>query len=233
MIVLIQRLLFIILCVFVSPSIFSEVQRVDRTQNLGKKVEESNSLKVSVQELRKIQKDLQSYKYLALNFQQSVYKKLRNKVIKNNGEVYFKKPSSFHWKFTKVDQEEWIYDGQTLMHFFPKKNEAYRYKAQATKGKNLREIVDIILNFDRLLERYTVFSSERKNNNVYLKLVPKERGEISQVELSLNTKANYMNEVILSFEGGNKSTFSFSNPRNKEVKSSFLLPPKIKILEPL
>lgn len=193
----------------------------------------TSELKISIPELRKMQVKLQDYKYLSLNFEQTIYKKLRNKTLKNKGEVYFKKPSSFHWKFSHDEQEEWIYDGATLLHYFPKQSYAYRYKAQASKGKNLREIVNIVLDFDSLLNRYTVESSSREMNEVFLELKPKETGEITKVQLTLDIKMNYMREVKLNFEGGNHSTFVFSNPRYIEIKDSFSLSPKIKITDPI
>src|SRR5882724_7301556 len=62
----------------------------------------NSALSINIPELRKIQAKLQEYKFLSLNFEQTIYKKLRKKTLKNQGEVYFKKPASFHWKFKEA-----------------------------------------------------------------------------------------------------------------------------------
>lgn len=193
----------------------------------------STKVKVSIPELRKMQMKLQDYRFLSLNFEQTVYKNLRKKTVKNNGQVYFKKPSSFHWKFSQEDKEEWIFDGTTLLNYFPSKSYAYRYKATAAIGKNLREVVSMVLDFDALLKRYDVDSSSREKKLVVLGLLPKISGEITKVQLTLDVEKNYLKEVKLDFEGGNYSIFAFSNPKRVEVKDSFSVSPKVKITDPI
>ncbi len=189
----------------------------------------SAKVPLKLEELRKIQAKLQDYQFLTLNFEQIIYKKLRNKTLSNKGEVYFKKPSSFRWTFHQAEPEEWVYDGSSLLHYYPAKGYAHRYKAHAAKGKNLREIVNMVLDFDSLLMRYTVSSSFQEGKIVTLTLNPKERGEITQVSLVLNLEKNLISEVKLSLEGGNQSVFAFSNPRYVQNKTGFELPAKVKI----
>lgn len=229
-----MKYLHLAFCLFLSASVFAEAAKIP-TKEPAKATNssQSNALKVSIPELRKLQLKLQEHKYLSMDFEQIIFKKLRKKTSKNKGEVHFRKPDSFHWKFSQADHEEWIYDGKTLFHYFPKKNIATRYKAQAAKGKNLREIVSIVLDFDSLLKRYSVVSSSQDKDLVKISLKPKDHGEISQVQLSLDTKLNYMREVKLNFEGGNHSTFAFSNPKHSEIKNTFSIPAPTKILDPM
>lgn len=193
------------------------------------KASEVKRVSLKIEDLRKIQAKLQDYRYLTLDFKQTIYKKLRDKTLSNQGEVYFKKPSSFRWVFKQSEPEEWIYDGSDLLHYFPSRGYAHRYKAQAAKGKNLKEIVSMVLDFNSLLERYKVSSSFQEGSIVNLTLDPKDRGEITQVSLILNLATNSISEVKLSFEGGNRSVFAFSNPRYNENKLGFGLPAKVKV----
>lgn len=218
-----------VVCIFLTHSLYAS----EKPNHLLNTTQTEPVLKVDLPELRKIQLKLQSYNFLSLNFEQTIFKKLRKKTLKNNGEVYFKKPDSFRWKFTKTDQEEWIYDGQTLLHYFPKSSKAYRYKSYAAKGKNLKEIVNIVLDFDSLLKRYNVTSSDRDKNIVSLSLSPKETGEITQVQLTLDVDKNFIRKIVLDFDGGNQSSFVFSTPNRQEKKDAFSLSSKVKILDPV
>ncbi len=197
-------------------------------------VEKSNSsLTISIDELKKMQVKLQESSFLSLNFEQEIYKKLRKKTVKNKGQVYFKKPSSFRWKFQQAEREEWIYNGHTLLHYFPKKSYAYRYKADAENGKNMKEIVNIILDFESLLRRYEVNSSSREKNQVFIGLLPKDSSEIVAIQIELNLEKNFIEKIKLNYEGGNHSLFTFSDPQRKELKESFNVPDKVKITDPI
>ena len=191
------------------------------------------ALQVSLPELRSLQAKIQAHKFLSLNFQQSIYKKLRNKTIRNQGAAYFKKPSMFHWKFHHPEKEEWIYDGTKLFHYFPDKKVAQEYSAMASKGKNLREIVSMVLDFDSLLNRYSLDSSRKEQGRVVLSLKPKQEGEITGVQLTIDNRAYYVREVKLFFEGGNNSTVQFSDPKYSELKDSFRIPEGVKISKPI
>lgn len=184
---------------------------------------------LSLDELRKIQSQLQNYQTLSLDFNQTVYKKLRDKTLANKGDVYFKKPQSFRWSFNNPQREEWIYDGDSLLHYFPKKAYAHRYKAYAAKGKNLREIVSMVLDFDSLLQRYNVSSAFQRGKLVELSLAPKAKGEIEGVELILDLDKNFIQSVKLNFEGGNYSFFAFSNPRYVASQQGFSIPAQVKV----
>lgn len=220
---------FAFIVTFMSCSLWAKAPLVEAKDNdIAKSVAK---ISLSVEELRKIQSQLQNYQTLSLDFNQTVYKKLRNKTLDNKGDVYFKKPQSFRWSFSNAQREEWIYDGDSLLHYFPKKGYAHRYKAYAAKGKNLREIVSMVLDFDSLLTRYNVSSAFQQGKKVELSLKPKERGEIERVEINLDLDKNFIQSVKLNFEGGNYSFFVFSNPRYLASEQGFTVPPKVKISE--
>lgn len=189
--------------------------------------------KLTLNELKSIQEKLQNFKFLNLDFEQTVYKKMRNKTFKTRGEASFrKKPASFHWKFKDDIKEEWIYDGETLYHYFPEKNYAQRYKSGAAKGKNLREVVDMVVNFESLLKRYRVDSATQKKELVTAELFPKKKEEITRLVLKLDLEKKFIRGVKMEFDGGNYSVFVFSNPQRKQRKGDFALSHKVKITDP-
>ncbi len=220
----------LLLIVLSTPVFVFASSEVPTTKNTPDK-QQHKKTSLTVEELRKLQGKLQDHPFLSVDFEQKIYKKLRNKTLSNKGQVYFKKPSSFRWIFSHSESEEWVYNGNDLLHYFPTKNYAHRYKPYAAKGKNLREIVNMVLDFDSLLKRYTVVSAFQDAKLVTLNLAPKERGEITEVVLGLDLEKNLISEVTLNLEGGNQSSFRFTNPRYNQGALSFELPSKVKITD--
>ncbi|MBI2603267.1 MAG: outer membrane lipoprotein carrier protein LolA [Deltaproteobacteria bacterium] len=194
----------------------------------------AKKVSVDLTELKSIQQKLQGYQDLSLKFEQSVFKQLRKRTTKNSGQAIFKKPHYFRWVFNEPEQEEWLFDGWNLIHYFPKKGYAHRYKAEATKGRSLRELVDMVLNFDKLLQKYKVTEAYKEGTRVFLSLTPNEKGDIEKVDLNLDLEKRYLTDITMHFPGGNHSTFRFSSPQFSALKQeSFTLPAAVKITDAL
>lgn len=195
-----------------------------------KRLEKDGQL--SVTQTQRVIAKVQGQSNLSLDFTQKIYKSLRKRNIENYGKVYFKKPSYFRWVFRRPQREEWVYNGKSLFHFFPKKSYAHKYSAKAKRGKELRELVDLVLNFQALLKDYKIKSSVQTIESLNIVLLPKKKLDVEKVALDVNKKKSILEKLILYFVDGNITTFEFSNPvTSKLVPSTFSLPAKTKVSE--
>jgi len=189
---------------------------------------------LTLEQVKNLQDNLRAYDAVYIKFSQSIFKNLRKKTITNQGEAYFKKPDKFRWVLTAPNAEEWVFDGEDLLNYFPGKNEAIRYGAKATKGRNLRELVDIILNFKQLLAKYKLDAANKKGDLVVLQLTPLEASDVEKIEVDMGIQVKFIKTLKMSFKGGNTTTLSFLEPSFKVFpEDKFSLAKSIKITNAL
>lgn len=181
------------------------------------------------EDIRKIQEKIKAFSDLQVEFNQKTYRALRKRTSKSNGRAFFSKPNKFRWILEEPKRDEWIFDGKELNHFFPARKEAISYSANINKGKDFRQIVDLVLNFDTLLKKYDIKSAEQIGEIVKIHLIPKNKGEILSADLSLDLKKNYISQLQLNFKQGNHTKLEFLNPVKKSIPAStFSVPAGIK-----
>lgn len=187
---------------------------------------------LKLNEIKKIQAQLKLNEYLTVDMKQDVYRGLRNRHFIKPGKAYFMKPDMFRWVLFKPINDEWRFDGKTLINYKPGNKTANRYGVNAAQGRDFRSIVDMVMNLDTLFKRYDLVQSEKIGNDVFLQLKPKKSGEIVGADLTIDTKNNYIKVVKLKFRGKNNTVFSFTNPQTKKIsKSNFSAPKGVKIMD--
>lgn len=186
--------------------------------------EEATTLAIA--DLKTIQEKLRSNHFLALEFQQKNYKQLRNKTVFGAGRAVFMRPDKFHWSVTSPIKDEWIYDGSSLINYHPDEKQAVKYQAGESKNKELRRLVDVILNLDTLLNEYDLKGATRKGDRAELELSPKKQEEIRQVGLTIDLKKNYISWVKLTFNSKDFSEFTFINPQFAKLSATEFQVPK-------
>lgn len=218
-----------LLSLYISSIAISEIKAIP----LEKK--ESTHQKLSVDDIAALQKKLKTYETISVKFTQTVFKSLRKKTINSDGQAFFQRPDKFRWSLLSPKPESWMHDGKDLYNYFPEKKEAIRYANKAAKGKHLKELVDIVLNFNHLLQKYTLQNAQRKNALVFMELLPKEPGEIEKTELVFDEARSFVKSIKMLFKGGNITTLDFSNPLfNVSPSHQLELPIKsIKIVDAL
>lgn len=191
--------------------------------------------KLSATDIKNLQEQLKLGEYLTVDFAQTVYKSLRKKTTTSSGSASFIKPDKFRWQLVNPKKEDWLYDGKNLIHFDSERKEALRYQGGASKGKELRSLVDMVLSFDTLMSRYKLIQAVRKNKTIELDFTPLQAEEMTSTHLVVNTEKNFIQEVKLVFKTDNTTTFSFSNPRKDKLDTNklFALPSNVKIIEGL
>ena len=175
-----------------------------------------------------------SMDHLSVGFSQTVFRKLRNKTFERSGQAFFSKPAKFRWVFegTEADEEEYLFNGETLAHFQKKENLVTYYSTKTGLVNDLQEIVDLVLDSKKLLVRYDPKDVITEKNNSSFKLVPKIKNEIREIAVKISEERKYIKEVKIDYADGNYSLFRFRNPRLKEIDAKtyeFTNPGSVKI----
>ena len=200
-----------------------DLRAEDKKSDVGKKP----VISLSDKEMRGIQEKLKSFQYLSVDFTQSTFRSLRKRTTVTTGKAHFSKPDKFRWMLIKPKADQWIFDGKTLSQYIPDRKEAVSYGSGANKGKEFRQIVDLVLNFNNLLERFTIKSSKKIDHFAEIVLEPKKKGgDIAEAVLKLDLKENYIKTLQMHFGHGNHTTLTFNDPRRNPLKDDVFELPK-------
>lgn len=202
-------------------------------------VSTKKSRNLSLKEVKALQKDMQVYDAMSLLFKETLYRHLRKKTLYKKGSAYFIKPNKFKWQVEPVSKkakslgkEIWLYDGKDLLQYSTKENYAVRYKSNIAKGKELKQLVDMITDLKALLESYTFKSAHEKDNFVTVNLEPKGSSDIRSVSLILSwkflkkRKQVFMKNLSLFFKDNNSTSFEFYESKKEKVDLAKLKLPK-------
>lgn len=160
-----------------------------------------------------------SIEHLQVSFSQTVYKKLRDRRYTRSGQAYFSKPDKFRWNFEdpKAGLEEFYFDGDTLTHYKEKEKLVTHYQAHVGLGRELREVVNLVLDPKALFDRYHVASSESKNGLTTITLSPRAAvaTDIQELKVSVSDQNRYVQGVRILYMDENYTEFTFQNPVEK------------------
>jgi outer membrane lipoprotein-sorting protein len=188
---------------------------------------------LSTEELRELQAKLNSRQNLSVRFTQIRTSSLRpKKPSRSSGKALFSKPAKFRWEMEKPQADVLIFNGADLLSFKPGDKTASRFKTEGERSKEVKEVIDFVLDFDALMRRYRLVESMRLNETIHLKLKPKVAGPISDISISVDGKDYFVKTVKMIFQNKNTSEFEFSSPSSGAVDSAaFSVPPGIKIMD--
>ena len=181
---------------------------------------------LSEKEVRTLQEKIKSFEHLNVVFTQKTYRSLRKKTSLSTGRAFFSKPNHFRWVLETPSQSQWIYDGKTLNYFLPEKKQATTYPSQVSRGKELRNIVDMVLNFDELLKRFKITKATQTDHLIDITLSPLSPTDIKSADLRLDTKNGFMESIKLNLGSGNHTTIEFSSPNKSPIPGSTYQVPK-------
>jgi outer membrane lipoprotein-sorting protein len=189
---------------------------------------------LSLQEINKLQKDLNSGKHLSVEFEQIKYSHTRKKKRSQMGRAKFTQPDKFRWTLLGPNGIERIYDGKTLYSYDVEMKVATKYNPKGSTADELRSIVNVVLNLDSLLKRYRITSSSRLGDLVTLNLEPQGSENItaSTIQLKVDTVKNYITYLKLDFTSKNYLEILFHSPSRAPNQDSDFQPPKgVKIVD--
>ncbi len=181
---------------------------------------------LTTENLKELQAKLKSNQFLTVDFEQDVYRSLRNRHTISSGVAYFKKPDRFRWILTKPKHIEWIFDGKDLINMEPKYPGAKKYGLGNIQAQEIRRIVDLVMSFDSLLAQYQLKSAQDMGETVLVEIAPKTDSDIVSANLTVNRSQNFISGIKLNFRGSGYTTFKFSNPRTATIEAANFSPPQ-------
>ena len=158
---------------------------------------------------------------LTVEFTQEVYTSFRKKTKNRQGLAVFAKPNQFKWTFNDEawGVEEYYFDGLTLSHFVKSENTVTHYGVQSGFAKELRQVVNMILDPNALLNSYTTQNVQQVDKEITYFLVPNApHSEIKQIVIGMFESSTAVESVSIEYLDGNKSSYKFAKA-NKEVVS--------------
>lgn len=181
-------------------------------------------------EIEKLQQSFKIQSEMSIDFTQTQVKKLRGKTSTSLGRAYFKQPDSFRWQLISPKQDEWLYDGKSLYNFIPDRLQATRYDANGSKGRELRQIVDLVTNISSLTKSYNFTEVKEIDFLLELTLTPKTKGELAGVTLSILKDSLEPKSLILRFQNDNPTKLEFSHLSKGGLSdSTFSLPKGVSV----
>jgi outer membrane lipoprotein-sorting protein len=146
---------------------------------------------------------------LSIEFQQTRFLKKRQRTANSSGRALFAKPNQFRW-ILEDPREEWIFDGSTLVSLDKDGKNATRFKPETAQGRQLLDIMELILNVKSLQDKYRVLDAKEDGQGSTITLEPKTPSDVSKVETSFKTGEKYLSEITLHFQNGNYTKFAFA-----------------------
>jgi outer membrane lipoprotein-sorting protein len=192
----------------------------------------SQATELTLDQLRAKQAKLKSFDGLTIDFVQSKFKPTQGKTLTRKGQAILKKPDLFVWKLETPLKEYYQYDGKAFYTYSPDEKSAVKYSVTGPQSYQLRQIVDLVLNFEALLKRYDLEKAEQIGDDIKVLLKPKTSGEIVSIDLGFSEKKSHI--VYLKMTMSNKLILShdFSNPVFANVpNSAFDIPAGVKVTD--
>lgn len=184
---------------------------------------------LSVDELRAIQSKMKSSDKLTASFVQTRYAALRGKSTTRKGQASFAKPNLFRWTMEQPSKQL-IFDGKSFFDYDPEAKAAVKYSPKGPSARELTQIVDLVLNFDSLLNRYDLIKALEDGDQVTVLLRPKKKSDLEQIELRYAKAADYLTYIRLDLANKNRLTHEFSKPSKGTVpEGAFAVPPGVSI----
>ena len=187
---------------------------------------------MTMDELKSLAGKIKSHEYLSLDFTQQAYRAIRDRTSTIKGVAQFKAPAKFRWNIVHPLKDEWRYNGASLFHVVPEQNILAECGPEDGKGKELREIIQIVTDFNMLIQKYDISKAEKKKNLVYLTLKPRSPVGIDYLTVEYHTEKRHVTNLGIYFDKErstakqNYSIFNFTNPRSESIPEALFTKPK-------
>jgi outer membrane lipoprotein-sorting protein len=188
---------------------------------------------LSTEELRELQSKLNERQALTVKFTQTRVSSLRpKKPSTSTGRAVFAKPAKFRWEFEKPAADVLLFDGRSLISYKPGESTATKFNANADRAREIKEVIDFVLDFDALLGRYSIKEAVRAKNLITLSLKPKSSSAITDLSIEIDAKSYFVSAIKMSFQNRNTTEFRFSEPSASAISPEvFNLPKGLKIVD--
>jgi len=100
-------------------------------------------------------------------------KELETALVEGETGTLDAKPNKFRWTLEAPTAQSKIFDGKDFLEYDKGSNSAIRYSPTGPQAYDLRQIVDVVLNFDSLLKRYDLVKADQDGDMIKIELKPK------------------------------------------------------------
>lgn len=152
------------------------------------------------------------------------------------GHALFQKPDRFRWVLGEPINEETIFNGKELFKYLPRENVAARYSAKGQQAKEVKRVVDFVLNVESIFKAYNLVSGTRevkgaaKTVKLEFKPANPESDEIDTLELIIDEDRGFVSRVFFTLRNKSSLAVDFSNPDRRGLTPlSFSLPASVKV----
>ncbi len=192
-----------------------------------------NQSQVSKADLDGLAKKLTSSENLRVDLVQRKTSPSRpNRPVVVKGHALFQKPDRFRWVLGEPLNEETIFNGRELFKYLPKENVAARYSAKGQQAKEVKRVVDFVLNVGSIFNSYKLVTGKREGKVVQLEFKPAnpESDEIETLELTIDEERGFVSRVYFTLRNKASLAVEFSNPDRRGLTPlSFSLPAGVKV----
>jgi outer membrane lipoprotein-sorting protein len=191
---------------------------------------------LSLEQLKVKQQKLKSVDFLAMDFVQSKFlpatRGRKARTTKRNGSAQFAKPDRFVWKLETPFKEYKIYDGKDFYDYSPESKSAVKYRPTGPHSYELRQIVDLVMNFDSLLKRYDLANAQQDGDDIKVELKPKNEGELTSIDLRFSEKKAHITFLKMTLTNKAEVSHEFTNAVFTPIKDSeFSIPAGVKVTD--
>jgi len=188
---------------------------------------------LSTDELRELQNQLNKRKNLTVRFVQKRTSRLRpKKPATSTGRAIFARPAKFRWEFETPAPDVLLFDGRSLVSYKPGEKTATRFSSKADRAKEIKEVIDFVLDFDALLDRYSIKEASKDRHRIMLSLKPKSSSAISELRINVDATNFYVSSIKMVFQNRNISEFEFLEPSTGVVSvDAFKVPAGIRVVD--
>ncbi len=172
-------------------------------------------------ELKSLQTKMKSSSQLSVDFTQTTTNPIRpNQKKISTGAASFAKPAKFRWAIQKPKADTLIFDGDTLYSLQDDAKTATSYNAKADRAIEIREVIDLVLDFDVLLKRYEITESSKDERLAHLSLKPHNKNVIDHLEVDVSLATASIERVKMFFSNKNTNELVFSSPDRSPIPAN-------------
>ncbi|MDP2158612.1 MAG: outer membrane lipoprotein carrier protein LolA, partial [Nitrospirota bacterium] len=160
-------------------------------------------------------------KTVSANFTQEKKTRLLTKPIRTEGRFLYKQPDRIRWEYKGSVNLQVIFNGKDIWIYYPELKEADKLTGLSQYGS--------MMQFDVLtMSRDYAITAKKEKNLIMLRLAPKVKGPIAQIEMEIPEDSPFPRMVKLFDQNNEPTTITFRDIKlNPEIQdSSFTFTPE-------
>jgi len=160
-------------------------------------------------------------KTVSANFTQEKKTRLLTKPIRTEGRFLYKQPDSIRWEYQGSVNMQVIFNGKDIWLYYPELKEADKLTGLSQYGS--------LMQFDVLtMSRDYTITAKKEKNIIMLRLAPKVKGPITQIEMEIPEESSFPRVVRLFDQNNEPTTITFRDIKlNPDIQdSSFIFTPE-------